>query len=116
MAQTILSIQVCLLLCLNITDIVDPGLENKNTRGYLDSLKVKISEYLRFLNGAPSVQMSEIPPSIQGRGEEGDSELHDLRDSRNVDIRAFDGPGQEDGMRGTISAGQKEYYRDERDH
>ncbi|KAI9030360.1 hypothetical protein DFJ74DRAFT_698673 [Hyaloraphidium curvatum] len=42
--------------------IVDPNHENVNTRHYLDSIRQQCAEYLRFLNGAPSVQMQEIPP------------------------------------------------------
>ncbi|KAL1924549.1 uncharacterized protein VTP21DRAFT_4203 [Calcarisporiella thermophila] len=40
--------------------------ENQNTRAYLHQLRVKILEQLRYLQGAPSVQMQEIPPDIQG--------------------------------------------------
>jgi histone deacetylase HOS2 len=38
--------------------------ENKNTRKYLESMKVKIMEQLRFIDGAPSVQLQEIPPDL----------------------------------------------------
>eukprot|EP00842_Homolaphlyctis_polyrhiza_P000437 jgi/Hompol1/1394/HPOL_004536-RA len=44
--------------------IVDGHSENENSRAYLESIRVKICEYLRFLNGAPSVQMQAIPPSM----------------------------------------------------
>ncbi|KAF8455873.1 hypothetical protein BGX38DRAFT_1087671 [Terfezia claveryi] len=40
--------------------------ENKNTRRTLDLVKTKIFEQLRYINGAPSVQMQEIPPDIGG--------------------------------------------------
>ncbi|KAI5454832.1 histone deacetylase [Naganishia albida] len=45
---------------------------NKNTYADLEALKRKIHEQLRVLNGAPSIQMQEIPPSITGLTEEGD--------------------------------------------
>ncbi|PWW79147.1 histone deacetylase [Tuber magnatum] len=38
--------------------------ENKNTKKYLESMRVKIMEHLRFLDGAPSVQLQEIPPDL----------------------------------------------------
>ncbi|KAG0639902.1 hypothetical protein HOY80DRAFT_885587 [Tuber brumale] len=38
--------------------------ENKNTKKYLESMKVKIMEQLRFIDGAPSVQLQEIPPDL----------------------------------------------------
>ncbi|PUU73280.1 hypothetical protein B9Z19DRAFT_1058215 [Tuber borchii] len=38
--------------------------ENKNTRKYLESMKAKIMEQLRFIDGAPSVQLQEIPPDL----------------------------------------------------
>jgi hypothetical protein len=39
---------------------------NKNSRQYLDGINIQVAEYLRYLNGAPSVQMQEIPPDLQG--------------------------------------------------
>ncbi|GMM45436.1 histone deacetylase [Pichia kluyveri] len=39
--------------------------ENKNTKKYLDNLRVQLMENLRYLNQAPSVQMQEIPPDLQ---------------------------------------------------
>lgn len=39
--------------------------ENHNSREYLEKLKIKVLENLRCLNGAPSVQMQEIPPSYR---------------------------------------------------
>ncbi|KAJ9104016.1 hypothetical protein QFC19_004150 [Naganishia cerealis] len=50
---------------------------NKNTYSDLEALKRKIHEQLRVLNGAPSIQMQEIPPSITGQTEEGDDALED---------------------------------------
>ncbi|KAG5437912.1 hypothetical protein PCANB_000258 [Pneumocystis canis] len=35
--------------------------ENKNNRKYLESLRMHVIEQLRYLNGAPSVMMQEIP-------------------------------------------------------
>ncbi|OLL23523.1 Histone deacetylase phd1 [Neolecta irregularis DAH-3] len=36
--------------------------ENRNSRKSLENLRVKVMEQLRFLNGAPSVQMQEFAP------------------------------------------------------
>lgn len=36
--------------------------ENQNTRASLEKIRVKIMEELRYLHGAPSVQMQELPP------------------------------------------------------
>ena len=44
----------------------DARYENKNTKRTLDLVKQKIFEQLRYLNGAPSVEMTEIPPDIGG--------------------------------------------------
>jgi acetoin utilization deacetylase AcuC-like enzyme len=56
-------------------NIVDPNLENANTRQYLDQIRIQIAENLRELNFAPSVQMQEIPPDIQGFQENGNWEV-----------------------------------------
>ncbi|KAL7416069.1 hypothetical protein BDY24DRAFT_380929 [Mrakia frigida] len=40
--------------------------ENLNTRASLERIRVSIREKLRFMNGAPSVQMQEIPPDLMG--------------------------------------------------
>lgn len=39
---------------------------NQNTRNYLETINSKVIEHLRLLDGAPSVQMSEIPPDLLG--------------------------------------------------
>ena len=62
------------------TPIVDHSLVNANSRAYLDSIKARIFEQLRCLNGAPSVQMQNIPPPIAPFLT--DSNGKDLPDSR----------------------------------
>jgi hypothetical protein len=44
--------------------IVENNLENRNSRAYLESIGRKVGEYLKFLDGAPSIQMQTIPPSF----------------------------------------------------
>jgi histone deacetylase HOS2 len=39
---------------------------NMNTRFRLEEIRRVVREKLRYLNGAPSVQMQEIPPDLQG--------------------------------------------------
>ena len=40
--------------------------ENQNTRASLERTRVQILEHLRYLHGAPSVQMQELPPDLAG--------------------------------------------------
>lgn len=42
------------------------NIPNQNTRSYLEFLQAKVAEHLRLLQGAPSVQMYEIPPELTG--------------------------------------------------
>ncbi|KAI5290423.1 histone deacetylase [Ascosphaera acerosa] len=41
-------------------------IENKNTKQYLEELRVHVLEQLRYIKGAPSVQMAVIPPDVAG--------------------------------------------------
>lgn len=40
--------------------------ENQNSKASLEKIRVQILEQLRYLHGAPSVQMQEIPPDLAG--------------------------------------------------
>jgi len=42
-------------------------LDNQNSKASLERIRVQILEQLRYLHGAPSVQMREIPPDLAGR-------------------------------------------------
>jgi acetoin utilization deacetylase AcuC-like enzyme len=44
--------------------IVDNNAENQNTRQYLSGILTRVYEYLKFLDGAPSVEMHVAPPSF----------------------------------------------------
>ncbi|KAJ3190965.1 Histone deacetylase 3 [Irineochytrium annulatum] len=79
-------------------NIVDPNAENANTRSYLDQIRIQIAEYLRHVNGAPSVQMQEIPPDVQGFLESGNWEVDETED-RHPDSRMEDVSGGGDGLR-----------------
>ncbi|KAJ5920890.1 histone deacetylase H [Penicillium verhagenii] len=52
-------------------------IENKNTRAYLNDLVENVHEQLRYIKGAPSVQMSFIPPDILGLREETEKEIEE---------------------------------------
>lgn len=52
---------------------------NKNTPKKLDEIIRSVSEQLRFLNHAPSVQMRHIPPDLQGLKEEADEEFEEMQ-------------------------------------
>ncbi|EFE37591.1 hypothetical protein TRV_07757 [Trichophyton verrucosum HKI 0517] len=84
--------------------------ENKNTKQYLDSLVEGILEQLRYINGAPSVQMSVIPPDILGIREEIEKEIEEenqLNEDENED-RGVNGTSsrRKDAERGTAAAGE----------
>lgn len=53
------------------------ALENKNPRSYLADLVEAVHEQLRYIKGAPSVQMSFIPPDILGLREETEKEIEE---------------------------------------
>ncbi|OQD77793.1 hypothetical protein PENDEC_c002G00710 [Penicillium decumbens] len=52
-------------------------LENKNSRQYLERLVQGVHEQLRYIKGAPSVQMSFIPPDILGLREDTEKEIEE---------------------------------------
>ncbi|KAJ3344333.1 Histone deacetylase 3 [Gonapodya sp. JEL0774] len=65
--------------------IVDSSLHDANTRQSLDAVKQKVAEYLRYIAGAPSVQMQDVPPGISAFMDEGkwrDEEDDKWRDRR----------------------------------
>ncbi|KAI9208261.1 uncharacterized protein BJ171DRAFT_490830 [Polychytrium aggregatum] len=98
--------------------IVDPNRENANTRQSLDSIRIKIAEYLRYLNGAPSVQMQEIPPDIQGFMERGNWEV-DMAEDHNPDQRTeqqYDSEGHKRKRdRELAEYDEREFYSSDRD-
>ena len=62
--------------------------DNLNTRSYLDGVRSRTLENIRMLQGAPSVQMQEIPPALLlGEDPDSDDEDPDERETQ----RAIDG-------------------------
>jgi histone deacetylase HOS2 len=53
--------------------------ENKNSQAYLAEVLRVVKEQLRYVESAPSVQMSEIPPDLMGLREEIDAEMKEDR-------------------------------------
>ncbi|ORX62948.1 histone deacetylase [Hesseltinella vesiculosa] len=60
--------------------------ENQNDIQYLTKVRERVLEQLRYLDGAPSIQMQEIPPDIQGFLD-GDEQLQDEEDDDTMDQR-----------------------------
>ncbi|KAJ2805289.1 histone deacetylase [Coemansia guatemalensis] len=60
---------------------------NHNSRAYLNALTARILEQLRYLKGAPSVQMQETPPDIQGFLEAEESQKTDVQNDRLKDSK-----------------------------
>lgn len=52
-------------------------LENKNSHAYLAGLVEAVREQLRYIRGAPSVQMGFIPPDLLGLREETEKEIEE---------------------------------------
>lgn len=63
-------------------------MENQNNPRYLESVRIKALEQLRYLHGAPSVQMQEIPPDIEVLLEDGDNALEDERNDKDIDVHS----------------------------
>lgn len=68
-------------------------LENKNSRQYLASLVQNVREQLRYMRGAPSVQMSFIPPDILGLREEMEKEIEEETEMMDEDREDREGAG-----------------------
>lgn len=65
--------------------------ENLNTREYLDDVKAQVLENLKALEGAPAVQMHEIPPDLSFFEDDEDDDDPDERESRRSrDLRVDD--------------------------
>lgn len=67
---------------------------NANSREQLDTLVQAISEQLRYLKGAPSVQMQTIPPDVEGIKQEVEDELREEREETDGGFRK----GRESGI------------------
>ncbi|KAJ5130372.1 Histone deacetylase superfamily [Penicillium bovifimosum] len=68
-------------------------LENKNSRAYLEGLVEAVHEQLRYIKGAPSVQMSFIPPDILGLREDMEKEIEEQMVHREEAREEYHGAG-----------------------
>lgn len=57
----------------------NPSVDNLNSRSYLEQVKAQVLENLRSLDGAPAVQMAQMPPSLFGDDKDEDDEDADTR-------------------------------------
>ncbi|KAI4128594.1 MAG: hypothetical protein LQ347_004115 [Umbilicaria vellea] len=75
------------VLCPNTAELGITPKINANSKKQLDKLVQAISEQLRYLKGAPSVQMQTIPPDVGGIRQEVEDELREEREERDGDFR-----------------------------
>ncbi|CRG88082.1 hypothetical protein PISL3812_05109 [Talaromyces islandicus] len=68
-------------------------IENKNSKPYLANVVSAIREQLRYMQGAPSVQMSYIPPDILGLREDMEKEIEEEYDLMEEEREDRDGAG-----------------------
>ncbi|KZZ89099.1 Histone deacetylase [Ascosphaera apis ARSEF 7405] len=73
--------------------------ENKNSKEYLEGVRVNIMEQLRYIKGAPSVQLSTIPPDIAGVRRDVEEEIEEERRANEEIVEE-----RESGLR-SVSAG-----------
>lgn len=77
-------------------------IDNKNSKKYLDSIKIQVLEQLRYLNGAPSVQWQVIPPDLEGHDDEEDKRLLDELADANADKMDVDREHKDRARRGEL--------------
>jgi len=79
---------------------VNPRMENANSQQYLASIVETVSRQLKLLQGAPSVQMADMPDSfLKGReAEEGDPDKRQLMDDLKTEHNGefYDGDSDQD--------------------
>lgn len=78
-----------------LEEIIGEPKSNKNTKKRLDEIVMHVTEQLRFVNAAPSVQNNPIPPSLLPVRDEIDQRLKEERESRDEIARKMkeDGAG-----------------------
>ncbi|EEQ86692.1 hypothetical protein RJZ56_006918 [Blastomyces dermatitidis] len=68
-------------------------LENRNSKAYLESVTQAVLEQLRYIKGAPSVQLSHIPPDIMGLREDVEREIEEEKEMMEAEQEDRDGAG-----------------------
>lgn len=82
------------VLCPTFAELKIKPNSNANTKKQLDAIVAAISEQLRYVKGAPSVQMETIPPDIGAITETVEEELMEERQERDGGFRR----GKESGV------------------
>lgn len=70
-----------------LEEILDAPKPNKNTPKKMEEIRMHISEQLRFVHAAPSVQMSTIPPDLGGVRDEVEARIKEETDERDDELR-----------------------------
>lgn len=56
--------------------------DNKNSKSYLENVRVSVMEQLRYLKGSPSVQLQHVPPDLDLVRDDVERELREDRDEK----------------------------------
>lgn len=65
-------------------------MDNLNSRHYLEGIKAQVLENLRALQGAPSVQMAQMPPALHSDDEQDEDEPEQRNDPHRGANEAFE--------------------------
>ncbi|KAG8468067.1 hypothetical protein KFE25_007119 [Diacronema lutheri] len=68
----------------------NPSMDNLNSRHYLEGIKAQVLENLRALQGAPSVQMAQMPPALHSDDEQDEDEPEQRNDPHRGANEAFE--------------------------
>lgn len=68
-------------------DVRSSNMDNANSPEYLAKIRQSVIENLSRTKFAPSVQMQDIPPDLEGMDDEADAELDDMDEDENKDVR-----------------------------
>ncbi|ODV98069.1 hypothetical protein PACTADRAFT_47889 [Pachysolen tannophilus NRRL Y-2460] len=71
------------------------NLQNQNDRKFLENLKITVLEQLRFLNGAPSCSMNEIPPDLQGFTKDDEEAFYEKLKEQDFNDKFIDGEARD---------------------
>lgn len=79
-------------------------IENLNTRKELERIRVGCLERLRYMHGAPSVQMQEVPPGLapwlleeeEAKKQEAEANMDDRKDEHKANGEFFDADGDKE--------------------
>lgn len=71
----------------SLEEIQEQHKTNRNTTKKLEEIRMHISEQLRFVHSAPSVQMSTIPPDLGGVRDEVEARIKEETDEKDDQLR-----------------------------